>query len=182
LAAPDPGDWDPGLHLLEFVNDVVNWADDLGVVLPEDERELLSAATVEARRSLFTALERDFTRLRETDPEAFEAAGFSQAQATFKTQVAREAMKEAIRPARWRRRINWKGTLEGLGTALDAIKEVLSSIESLSKWIEAAGEIVGVLGSGVRLAAEKSGLIAGYLKRRELRRRSKERKEPLTLS
>ena len=85
-----------------------------------------------------------------------EAAGFSPWQGAFKLDLARRMMWTAERrPARFARLLPRRPSREQVGAAFDAVKEVLGSIKGLSKYLEAAGELVGVVGSAVKTGRRK---------------------------
>ena len=146
--------WNPAEHVLAFINDLVEWAGRMGAVhLTEEESALLAAATSEFDTTQLPQLRRELQR---ADRDDFDAAGFSESQAVFKTSVARRTMENAER--RSRGFFRWlKRSGKALQVALDAVMEVLGSISSLSKWIEAAKELLGIVGSGIKSAGAKGG-------------------------
>jgi hypothetical protein len=118
-------------------------------------------------------------RLQSAEPESFEAAGFTKAQTAFKLDAARRDMDATARSAKsgWptlRRKV-----LKALDFVVENIQTILGSLSSLSKWIEAASELVGVLASGVKAAVAEKGIIRrGSRKlRRYVRRKREERRE-----
>jgi hypothetical protein len=145
-------DWSASEHLSVFIDDLIDWTEEIGELhLERPDLNRLQQATAEIRATQVPALQAE---LREVDRTKFETAGFTESQAIFKTATARNAMARAANPPfykRWSR----KSVVEGVGVALEAVKEVLGSIASLSKWIEAAAELVGIVGSGVKAAAPR---------------------------
>ncbi len=172
-------DWSPTEDLIGFVEDVVAWTDPIGsTYLDRDQIAMLDAARVEIREVQVPAIRRE---LEQAGGEQLQAAGFSREQALFKMMMARRAMAATERRAQGRGPQLWRPTREGLESAVGAIKEVLGSISSLSKWIEAVSELVGVVGSGVKSLAVEDGVVRRALRRlrpRTSKRRYVEPAEP----
>lgn len=148
--ASEVGEWDPADHLLGLVEDVVEWTGRIGERhLPAGELTLLAFGIEEIQKRQLPKVRDD---LREATLQEFESAGFSELQAVFKTTAVRSVMEAAMARSASRLAFRRRPTAEALGVALDAIKEVLAGIRSLSEWIEALAELVGVVGSGAKTA------------------------------
>lgn len=102
------------------------------------ERLALSRANSELQE---LQIARAKQHLRERSRNEFEEAGFSLAQMEFKLAVAERAMTETaeVGPAGW---MAPSAVLRAVGK----LKVILSSIKSLSKWLEAVDELVGMTG------------------------------------
>ena len=153
--------WSPQRHLLELVDEVLAWSSRVTQTLEPDERALFDSAIEEARKRQVPRLAADLER---ADPEDFEAAGFSYAQAISKTRSASISMDLVeAHPFRTRKGVTFDSEL--LAGALGAVKEVLQSAKNLSKWIEGITELVGVAGA----AAQRANSLRKLLQRRRTR-------------
>jgi hypothetical protein len=149
--------------LIVFVDEVVAWTRPVArAYLPPEEQILLEEARDEIER---VQLPKVREQIRGADLEELESAGFSTAQTGFKLASARRAMAAGERRAEGGLFQRWGQTREVLESALESVKEILSSISSLSKWIEAVAELVGVVGSGVKAAAADDGWLRRTFRR-----------------
>lgn len=166
----------PTEDLVSFVQEVVEWTGPISLAYLDDEQVLLlDKARDEIEEVQLPAIEKQMESAREED---LEAAGFTEAQAAFKLATARRAMSETARRAESLRPERRKKVLDLLDFVVESIQTVLGSLSSLSKWIEAAAELVGVVGSGAKAAvAEKGPIRRGIRKVKRRRRKRHERRE-----
>jgi hypothetical protein len=125
-----------------------------GIGTAEERRQLASA--VSELRGL--QLARGKEELGGVDTEQWEARGFSRHQMEFKLAAAERAMQEAVEPSvpsgadramdEELERPGRRGRLRPsrILRAVGKIREVLASIKSLSKWLEALDEVVAMVG------------------------------------
>lgn len=162
----------PTEDLISFLREVVEWTHPISFAyLDSEQLDLLDEARSEIEDVQLPVIEKQVRSARNED---LEAAGFTDAQTAFKLASARKIMSETTRCAEspWperRRKI-----LELLDFVVENIQTILGSLSSLSKWIEAAAELVGVVGSGVKAAVAERGPIRRVL-RKASRRRQKRR-------
>ncbi len=167
----------PPEDLVSFVREVVEWTRPISFAYLDDEQlVLLDKARHEIEDVQLPAIEKQVLSAREED---LEAAGFTNAQTAFKLATARRAMGETARRAEspWSGRR--KKVLELLDFVVENVQTILGSLSSLSKWIEAAAELVGVVGSGVKAAvAEKGPVRRGIRKVKRWRQKRRDKKKP----
>jgi hypothetical protein len=135
-------DFEASERLSLFVDRVVDFLDEVAVsegIGTAEEGEAFAAAAKEIRAF---QVERVKSDLRDTRVGEFEAAGFSPSQAEFKLIVAERAIDEALKPSRRSETLLPRRVWRAVGK----VKVVLSSIKSLSKWLEALDELVGMAG------------------------------------
>lgn len=169
----------PTEDLIIFLREIVEWTRPISYAYLDDEQlVLLDEARSEIEDVQLPAIEKQIRSAREED---LEAAGFTDAQTAFKLASAREIMSETA----GRAESPWPGrrkkTLELLDFVVENVQTILGSLTSLSKWIEAAAELVGVAGSGVKAAVAERGPIRRALRkasRRRQKRRRRDREEP----
>jgi hypothetical protein len=161
----------PTVDLVSFVEDVTTWTGVIGrAYLKDDELLLLDAARDEIAAVQLRAIEQ---QIQGADEDTLRAAGFTVAQTEFKLASARRSMGRAERVAKSKLPGRRKKILEGLDLAVENIQTVLGSLSSLSKWIEAASELVGVAASGIKSAVAENGPL-----RRTWRKRKRRRDDP----
>jgi hypothetical protein len=166
--------------LVSFVREVVDWTRPVSFAyLDDDQLALLDRARNEITAVQLPVIEKQVLSAREED---LEAAGFTDAQTAFKLASARRAMSDSARRAESPFPVRRKKALEFLDFVVENVQTVLGSLSSLSKWIEAAAELVGVVGSGVKATvAERGPVRRGFRKVGRWRRRRREersREEP----
>lgn len=163
---------------MNFVREVVKWTRPISRAYLDDEQlVLLDKARHEIEGIQLETIERQVLSAPEED---LKAAGFTNAQTAFKLATARKAMSETERRAKspWPERR--KKVLELLDFVVENLQTILGSLGSLSKWIEAAAELVGVVGSGVKAAVAEKGFIRRSSRKVKRWRRQKrcDREEP----
>ncbi len=149
------------------------WTHPIAIAYLDDEQVSLLD---DARREIEGSQLREFEkRIQSAKPETFEAAGFTKAQTVFKLDAARRGMNVTARSAKSPWPALRKKVLNALDFVVESIQTILGSLSSLSKWIEAASELVGVLASAVKATvAEKGILRRGSRKLRRFFRRKRE--------
>lgn len=167
----------PASELAEFVEDVVAWTHPIATAYLEDEQvDLLDRARAEIEGSQLREFKK---RIQSAEPASFEAAGFTKAQTAFKLDAARRGMSATARTAESRWPALRKKLLEALDFVVENIRTILGSLSFLSKWIEAASELIGVLASGVKATVAEKGFVrVSWRKfRRSFRRKPEKQKK-----
>jgi hypothetical protein len=164
----------PTEDLVSFVQEVVEWTRPISFAYLDDEQlDLLDQAREEIEDVQLPVIEKLVLSAPEED---LEAAGFTGAQTAFKLASARRAMSDSAQRAESPWPVRRKKALELLDFVVENVQIILGSLSSLSKWIEAAAELVGVVGSGVKATVAERGPIRRGI-RKAKRWRQKRRKE-----
>lgn len=163
----------PAGELIGFVKEVVDWTQSVSDAYLDDRQiALLAEARTEIEAVQLPRIEQ---QLRSISDEELAAAGFTEAQTAFKLESARTAMDAAARGAEspWPGRR--KKILDVLDFVVENVQTILGSLKSLSVWIDAASELVGVAASGAKAAVAEKGVLRRTY--RKVKRRIRDRRE-----